>query len=355
MGHAYKVVQWTPYKVRFDLTLALGIAGFAAAFVGAALMAQPAGQETSSPQLVLRALGACAFALLSLILAIGPAARLSPRFIPLLYNRRHLGVTCFLLALAHASLALVWYHGFSHANPIVSLFTSNPRYDSIGGFPFESLGFCALVVLFAMAATSHDFWNALLGPSLWKAVHMAIYPAYALVAGHIMLGAVQAERGFVYAGAVGAAASGIAILHVFAGARERARDRAIASAVEDGWLRAGTAHDIPDGRARIVHPPKGEAIAVFRDGPRIHAISNRCRHQGGPLGEGRIVDGCVTCPWHGFQYRPNDGCSPPPYKERVATYKTRLIAGEILVAPTPEPLGSQTQPSLINAAAGASA
>ena len=32
--------------------------------------------------------------------------------------------------------------------------------------------------------------------------------------------------------------------------------------------------------------------------------------QGSP-GEGRIIDGFVTCPWHGFQYRPDDGASPP--------------------------------------------
>ncbi len=31
-------------------------------------------------------------------------------------------------------------------------------------------------------------------------------------------------------------------------------------------------------------------------------ISNVCQHQNGPLGEGEIIDGCITCPWHGFQY-----------------------------------------------------
>jgi nitrite reductase/ring-hydroxylating ferredoxin subunit len=178
-------------------------------------------------------------------------------------------------------------------------------------------------------------------------MHMAIYPAYALVAAHIMLGAVQAERGFVYAGAVGLAAAGVAALHVIAGARERAKDRAIARARDDGWLHAGAADDIPDSRARIIRPDMGEAIAVFRDGQRIYAISNRCRHQGGPLGEGRIVDGCITCPRHGFQYRPADGCSPPPYTERVATYKTRIERGEVFVSPSPESLGAETAPSMI--------
>ncbi|MFZ4603108.1 MAG: Rieske 2Fe-2S domain-containing protein [Caulobacterales bacterium] len=349
MGHAYKVVQWTPFKSRFDAVLAVALGGFIAAFIGAATIAAPIGETTSPVQLALRALGAAAFAVLTLILAIGPAARLSRRFTPLLYNRRHLGVTCFALALAHAALVLVWYHGFSHANPIVSLFTSNPRYQSIGGFPFESLGALALIGLFVMAATSHDFWNALLGPSMWKAIHMGVYPAFALIAAHIVLGAVQSERGYVYAFVVAASASAIAALHLIAGARERRKDRAIVIAAND-WLLVGPARSIPDGRARIITPPIGEPIAVFRDGARIHAISNRCRHQGGPLGEGRIIDGCVTCPWHGFQYRPEDGCSPAPYRERVATYRTRIEGDDVFVAASPEPLGAETPPTLIGGA-----
>jgi nitrite reductase/ring-hydroxylating ferredoxin subunit len=89
--------------------------------------------------------------------------------------------------------------------------------------------------------------------------------------------------------------------------------------------------------ARIVTPPEGERIAVFRDGARVFGLSNRCRHQGGPLGEGRIVDGCVTCPWHGFQYRPEDGVAPSPFTERVQTYRTRMIDGMVFVHPDPLP------------------
>jgi hypothetical protein len=46
---------------------------------------------------LIRALGTCALLLLHLILCIGPLCRLNPRFLPLLYNRRHLGVTMFIL------------------------------------------------------------------------------------------------------------------------------------------------------------------------------------------------------------------------------------------------------------------
>jgi|GEM_PF-2332242 len=72
MGHAYKGVQWTPFKKRFDLTLVAGIVAFLAAYIFAALSAAPIGESYSPPQILFRALGALAFSLLTLILCIEP-------------------------------------------------------------------------------------------------------------------------------------------------------------------------------------------------------------------------------------------------------------------------------------------
>jgi hypothetical protein len=47
--------------------------------------------------------------MLTIVLSIGPLARLDRRFLPLLYNRRHFGVLTFLVALAHASFMLATY------------------------------------------------------------------------------------------------------------------------------------------------------------------------------------------------------------------------------------------------------
>ncbi len=347
MAHGYKIIQWTPFKKSYDTALLFGVLVFVGAYLIAALALAPAGQSALPIQVALRALGACAFALLTLILLIGPLARLSPRFLPLLYNRRHLGVTCFLLALAHGALVVAWYHGFSDLNPFVSLLASNPRYDSIQGFPFESLGVIALFILFILAATSHDFWNNVLGPNMWKALHMLVYWAYALIVAHVMLGAVQGEKSPLYAIVVGAGATLVALTHIFVGAREARRDAKNAEAEADGWLRVGGPSDIPDSLARIVTPPHGERIAVFRDGARIYAISNVCRHQGGPLGEGRIIDGCITCPWHGFQYRPQDGRAPSPFTEKIATYRTRIVDGIVFVHSDPVTSGEEVAPSVI--------
>ncbi|MEM7006290.1 MAG: Rieske 2Fe-2S domain-containing protein, partial [Pseudomonadota bacterium] len=242
---------------------------------------------------------------------------------------------------------LLWYHGFSNVNPLVSLFVSNPRYGSLAGFPFESLGFVALMIMFLMAATSHDFWNANLGPAVWKTIHMGVYLAYGLLVAHVALGAIQFEKDPAYVVILSAGAALVAGLHIttgIIGVRYRG------AAGPDGWLNVAAFDDIENNRAKIVQPDTGEAIAVFRHGDEISAVSNVCRHQGGPLGEGKIIDGCITCPWHGFQYRMEDGTSPAPFTEKIATYATRIIDGIIFVNPNPNPPGTAQAPSRTNGA-----
>jgi len=199
------------------------------------------------------------------------------------------------------------------------------------------LGIAALLVLFFMAATSHDFWLSFLTPPVWKALHMALYVAYGLVVMHVALGAMQFDHSPALALMLVGGFAIVSVLHILAGARERELDRGTAAG---DWIVVGAPRAIPDKGARIVAPAGGERIAVFRDGSRIGALSNLCAHQNGPIGEGRIIDGCITCPWHGFQYRLEDGCAPPPFTERLATYRLRLRDGLIEVETRPLPPGT---------------
>src|SRR5262249_60718515 len=121
----------------------------------------------------------------------------------------------------------------------------------------------------------------------------------------------------------------------------RANERRL-SADAEGWIVVGVPGDIPDRAARIVATPGGERIAVFRDGDEIGALTNLCAHQHGPLGEGRIIDGCVTCPWHGYQYRLAGGCAPPPFTERLVAYRGRPQPGFVGGDPRPLPPGTPT-------------
>jgi sulfoxide reductase heme-binding subunit YedZ len=292
-------------KKAYDATIAAALVVYLALFVGAGVAAHP---DATIETLLIRALATAAFLMLHVVLSIGPLTRLSPRFLPLLYNRRHLGVATFLVALAHAVFATVQFHAQGNVNPLVSLLTS--------GRGFQLFGAGALCVLFFMAATSHDFWLATLTPRVWKTLHMGVYFAYALIVLHVALGALHAEAHPVLAIATAGGMAWLLALHVVAGLRERAGDRD-AGRGPDGWIDAGPVGDIEDGRARIVCA--GERIAVFRYEGRISAVSNVCRHQNGPLGEGRVIGGCITCPWHGYQYLPGNGCSPAPFTDKVAT------------------------------------
>jgi nitrite reductase/ring-hydroxylating ferredoxin subunit/uncharacterized membrane protein len=51
----------------------------------------------------------------------------------------------------------------------------------------------------------------------------------------------------------------------------------------------------------------GTPVAVVRTRGTWHALAARCSHRGGPLDEGKVVDSCLECPWHGSRFRLVDG------------------------------------------------
>ncbi|HEX9856142.1 MAG TPA: thiamine pyrophosphate-binding protein [Acidimicrobiia bacterium] len=62
------------------------------------------------------------------------------------------------------------------------------------------------------------------------------------------------------------------------------------------------------------------ALAITRTAAGYAALDNRCPHQGGPLGEGHIEDGCLICPWHGYEYDPVTGAPPPGYDDAATAF-----------------------------------
>jgi len=90
-----------------------------------------------------------------------------------------------------------------------------------------------------------------------------------------------------------------------------------------------------------------ERIAIFKTDGKLFALNNVCKHQNGPLGEGKVIDGCITCPWHGYQYLPKNGQSPPPFKEKVSTYDLKIEMGNVWLNPEPYPEGTERSGALI--------
>ena len=339
MSAGFRAVQWNRDKLIYDGILIAAVALFVAGFVTIHARLHPPKDLPDAIDHWIRATGTCAFLMLTVILSIGPLARLDRRVLPLLYNRRHFGVLTFLVALTHFGFLLSWYLVQHNLVNLVTELTEWKKYTSFIDIPFKAYGIAALLVLLVMAATSHDFWLMFLTPPIWKAIHMALYVAYGIVIMHVAMGIMQDEHTILIPIMLVGGSGSVAALHVIAGWREWKGDQGIA-ADSDGWIAVGPPRSIPDKGARIIAPIGAERIAVFRDGAQIGALTNLCAHQNGPLGEGRIVDGCVTCPWHGYQYRLEDGCAPAPFTEKLATYRLRIKDGIVEVDPRPLPPGT---------------
>jgi len=343
MGLDYQLVLWNKHKKTYDKVVALYMLIYIVLFASITIIFN---SETSIETLVIRAFGSLAIVMLHIILVIGPLSRLNSKFLPILYNRRHLGVSMFIAALIHGGFSIFQFHAFGDVNPIYSLFTSNMDYNSLTNFPFQVLGFFALLILFTMASTSHDFFLKNLSPSIWKRLHMLVYLAYALIIGHVFLGAFQQETspftiGFLLIGFIV-----IGSLHIITAFKESKIDNVKAKKDTEGWLKVCDINEIEEDKAKIF-TVNNERIAIFKYKGKLSAVHNVCKHQGGPLGEGKIIDGCITCPWHGYQYLPHNGQSPPPFTEKVATYELKLLKRIVYINPDALEEGTEVKPIII--------
>ncbi len=128
MSHPYQAIGWNRQKRVYDLLLLAGIASYLTIFIALGNLLFP---FATAETLIIRAAGSAAFLLLHIVLCIGPLCRLDSRFLPLLYNRRHLGVATFLLGAVHGVFGIIQFHSLGDKNPLVSLLTSNRNFTSL--------------------------------------------------------------------------------------------------------------------------------------------------------------------------------------------------------------------------------
>lgn len=350
MGASYSAVGWNRQKIIYDWIIFLFCSLYLVTFITLTAIFNP---DYAFETVLIRSTSTLAIILLHIILSIGPLTRINNKFLPLLYNRRHLGVTMFSISLIHSVFSIIQFHALSNANPLVSLFTSNTHFNSLADFPFQALGFFALVILFLMGITSHDFWLRNLTPKFWKTLHMFVYLAYFLVVMHIMLGVIQYETNPVFIIIMAVGSVTLITLHLIAGIREVKKDniKYLSNSEKkgelNGYYKVCSVDDIIEDRAKMFCI-KDERIAVYKTQGKLFAVNNVCKHQNGPLGEGKVIDGCITCPWHGYQYLPHNGQSPPPFTEKVSTYDVKITGNDVWLNPTPYPEGTERPGAIIN-------
>ncbi len=77
---------------------------------------------------------------------------------------------------------------------------------------------------------------------------------------------------------------------------------------------------------------RGEDVyALCNVGGEVRAISGLCPHQGGPLGEGVLNGGMISCPWHMWEFDSATGACTFNENVRVPVYAVQVEAGEVLV------------------------
>lgn len=99
------------------------------------------------------------------------------------------------------------------------------------------------------------------------------------------------------------------------------------------WVEIGRIEQIPRRGARCVNTPAGK-IAVFRTAEdQVFALENRCPHKGGPLSEGIVHGGAVTCPLHNWVFDLSTGEAQGADEGQVRTFPVSVVDGRIFMAP----------------------
>ncbi len=139
-------------------------------------------------------------------------------------------------------------------------------------------------------------------------------------------------RALRLAGLAAVSASGLLGGHIsfrLAGGANHAEE--VPHLVKPGWQHLMAAADLPEGKP--VRQMLGEVpVVAIRSGRAVHVLADRCSHMSGPLSDGELADGCLTCPWHGSMFRIADGSvARGPATAPQPAFETREVGGAIQV------------------------
>ena len=106
--------------------------------------------------------------------------------------------------------------------------------------------------------------------------------------------------------------------------------------VPSGWQPLAPLDDVPE-RTLQQRYLGDVSVLLYRRGDRVSALSAKCSHLSGPLGEGTLIEGgddpCVVCPWHGSVFEIETGeVVHGPATAPQHSFRTRVVDGMIEVS-----------------------
>jgi nitrite reductase/ring-hydroxylating ferredoxin subunit/uncharacterized membrane protein len=142
----------------------------------------------------------------------------------------------------------------------------------------------------------------------------------------------RAGRGLRLAGLAAVGLGGVLGGHIsfrLAGGANHAEH--VPHVIEPGWHHLAALADLPEGKP--VRKMVGEVpVVAVRTGEQVQVLADRCSHMSGPLSDGQLADGCLTCPWHGSVFRLADGCvARGPATAPQPAFQARVVGETVQV------------------------
>jgi nitrite reductase/ring-hydroxylating ferredoxin subunit/uncharacterized membrane protein len=109
------------------------------------------------------------------------------------------------------------------------------------------------------------------------------------------------------------------------------------------WTDVAAESDVVTGRL-VLGDADGVPVLLTRDGDGVIALAARCTHRGGPLNEGELADGCITCPWHKSRFALDGTVRRGPATRPQPVLDVRVEAGRVHVRRSDEPRALRTNP-----------
>jgi nitrite reductase (NADH) small subunit len=102
----------------------------------------------------------------------------------------------------------------------------------------------------------------------------------------------------------------------------------------------GSLEDLPLGSSGTIQVGR-KLIGIYHTENGFFAIDDVCPHMGASLSSGPVEEGIVTCPWHYWRFRLNDGAWADNPKIKISCYRV-VIDGQSVGVEVPDESNSST-------------
>jgi nitrite reductase/ring-hydroxylating ferredoxin subunit/Fe-S cluster biogenesis protein NfuA len=102
------------------------------------------------------------------------------------------------------------------------------------------------------------------------------------------------------------------------------------SPLNSAWFKVATFKQVPESSVLAVKVA-GKSLLLHRQGVNITCYHNACAHLGYPLEEGKVANGIITCPAHGFQYNLETGECLTTLDVSLQSYQVQIKGDKVFV------------------------